>query len=183
MPPKIPSGRLIATTHRLGRFLSKDPAEAENPTVDQQVANIQMIGDYDAVPTKFYLKPPEGLIYEIWRVLILIRDNSTLSSDSYVSGGALTNGINFTIENGEILTANTIPIKQISDYASYAGVDVKPLDLSQSKAWAVRWTIQKAGAPLYLQGNLNESLNVNLTDDFDTLTGHTALVQGMIWNA
>ena len=184
MPHSMPKNQsLIGIQHRLGRFFSKDQDEAENPSVSQVEANIQMTGDYSSTEEIFYIKPPSTLIYEIHRVLILIRDNSVITSDDYIGTGALTNGVNFMIENGGSILANTLPIKQISDYGSYAGVDVKALDNNSPKAWAIRWSLDKAGAPLYLQGSKNERLNVHLNDKFDTLTSHTALIQGMIWDA
>lgn len=143
-----------------------------------------MIGDYSTAPQNFYIKPPLKLIYEIYRVLILIRDNNPIDSDKYISSGELINGINFEVKSDGRAKGrtNAIPIKRINDYGSYAGVDVKPFDLVAPKAFGIRWTFQKSGSPLFLHSAKNESIHAILNDNFTTLNGHTALMQGMIFS-
>lgn len=169
---------------RLGRFLSKEPTEAEDPYSDQSEANLQMVGDYSVTPENFYIKPPVGIMYELHRVLILIRDNNNMSSNEYISTGPLTVGINFEVRtNGMVSIANSIPIKRINDYGSYAGIDVRPFDNELfPNAFGVRWTFSKAGDPLFLNGDNEEGIYVVLNDDFTSLTAHTALMQGVIHN-
>jgi hypothetical protein len=173
---------LIDVTHKLSRFASKSAEEAENPCSEQSISNIQATGDYSSEQGVFYIKPPLGMIYEIHRISILIRDNIAITSDEYVSSGPLTNGISYKIGNGCDILVNTVPIKCISDYASYSGIDVKTLDLVQSRSWAINWSLSASGSPLYLQSKREESIRIFFNDDFSSLNHHTALFQGIIWD-
>jgi hypothetical protein len=169
-------------TKRILRFLSNDPTEAESPSSPQILGNINIIGNYTS-PELFYIKPPPGLIYELHRVLIRIYDTNVINSWEYISGATLTNGINICyIANGIEVPVTPFPIKTIGDWASYAGVDVRPLDTAnQTRNWAIRWTFTKSGKPIYLWGSKDESICAKANDDFTSLVTHTAVVQG-IWH-
>lgn len=169
---------------RLARFASKIPAEAESPYVPHTIAGVQMIGNHSVTPGDHYLKPPSDLIYGIKLVLILIRDNTPMSAEDYISSGPLTNGINFEVRNnGTIAIANTLPIKSISDFGSYAGIQVQPFDyVNNPNSFAVCWCLDGGGSPLFLSGEKDESIHIILTDNFTSLTGHTALFQGEIFS-
>lgn len=174
----------IHLSKNLFRFASKVKAEAEDPYTVQTIAGINIIGDYSSVSELFYIKPPLGIMYELHRILILIKDNTNMDSDKYVSGGALTNGIMVeTHEDGIVNVMTPLPIKSINDYGSYSGVDVSPYDfVVNPKAFGVRWTLDKSGSPVFLNGDLLQSMFIHAQDDFSTLTKHTFMFQGIIHN-
>lgn len=171
-------------TTRLNRFASKDATEAESFFWPMEEANIQMTGNYSVATCSFYLKPPKNYLYEIYRVCILVRDNIPMNSEKYISSGPLTNGILVLAgsDNSPFVGKVTeIPIKRISDFASYVGVDVTPMDyVNNPNSFAVRWTFTKGGGPLWLNGDDGDRVEIILNDNFSSLIGHTALYQGVI---
>jgi len=167
---------------RLGRFLSKDKIEAESPTAPQVESNIQVIGNYLVTPVTFYIKPPKEYIYELNQIFIRITDNNPINPENYVSGGPLANGINYeVITSVGSAVVNTIPIKRISDYISYVGNKVSPIDyVANPNSYAIEWPLVENGKPLFLNGANGEGLCVIGSDNFTSLTSHTARVKGMI---
>lgn len=167
---------------RLNRFLSKDINEAENPTIAQAIANVQVTGDYSLTPVKFYIKPPVTLIYEITEIFIRITDSGNINPEEYISGAALTNGIKFEIrENGFLGNVNPLPIKTISDYISYVGPNVRPIDnVNNPSTYGIQWNLCGAGSSLFLNGQKEHSLCVIANDNFSSLTAHTAKIRGLI---
>jgi hypothetical protein len=194
----------------LFRELSSDITEASTPFDPQSLANFNMIGNYTpGSPGIFAIKCPEVITvadlagnvtvfddnkYEIYRVLIKIQDNVSNSEDEYISNAPLTNGIiaslNTSYGSQEIIHD---PIKNYSDWSTYAGVDVVNIAKGNSsgKTWAVRWSIDKSGQPTTLRGSnpvenglggvdRGEEIIVKLQDNFSSLLKQVMIVQGVI---
>ena len=194
----------------LFRELTSDITEASTPFGPQSLANFNMVGNYTPEsPGIFAIKCPEVITvadlagnvtvfddnkYEIYRVLIKIQDNVSNTEDEYISNASLTNGI--IAELNTSYGAQQVihdPIKNYSDWCTYAGTDVRNLAKGNSsgKTWSVRWTISKSGQPLTLRGsnpienglggvNVGEEVIVKLQDDFSSLVKQVMLVQGVI---
>lgn len=169
---------------RINRFLSSIPAEAESLTFPQTLAGINIVGDYTGGglgETDFYIKPDTGDIYAIERVLIRISDTANISSSEYLSTGALADGVKIRYkDDGGTTELLPFEIKEIADYGSYAGIDVRSLD-SPSRSWVIRWSFFRSGAPVYLRSSDSDRLVITVTDNFSTLVKHTALVQGLVY--
>jgi hypothetical protein len=73
-----------------------------------------------------------------------------------------------------------VPVKKNTHWSRLC-YDAQPSNYGAgAETLNVRWTFEKAGYPLRLQGNNNERLEVVLNDDFSGLAGHYFLVEGYI---
>lgn len=141
-------------------------------------------GNYSGATGTFYLAPPAGVIYRVERMLVTVEDTAGFSAAEYGNLGALlTNGIQVRVHNGTSTVQDLtdgIPVKGNAGWARFC----YDADL---KAWGVgneilvaRWTFSKMGAPLRLDGDATEALEVLLDDDLTGLVAHYFLAQGVV---
>jgi hypothetical protein len=147
------------------------------------------IGDYSVTPDIFYIQPASTEIFRITRMLVLIRSKATsFLTDRYGSVPELSNGLIVRTQNdggtivdltdGLAITTNGCWGRLAFDaeiYDSSAGADT---------FLRVRWTFEKMGYPIRLDGSQNERLEVVLNDDFtdgassNALANHFFVAQG-----
>ena len=142
-------------------------------------------GTYDMNTTaaSFFVVPPANKVYDLARINIYIADNGTFNENTYGGASALSNGIQVTVENaaGVVKLLTPDPIKRTFEWGLQSGVDVAWSDFAANNNVAlVRWTFNKAGSPIHLDGSKGEFLRFNVRDSLATLIRHKAQVQGII---
>jgi len=144
--------------------------------------DFQAIGDYSVTPTDFFIQPASGEIFILHRMLVMIEDSSGMAARDYGNiANGLTNGIAIgTFRDGVLvnqLTQNT-PILTNGEWARPChDVDLKTWSTG-NEVLTVRWTFEKSGKPITLNGGKKESFRVTLNDDLTGLVEHTFHVQG-----
>lgn len=140
-------------------------------------------GDYSVTAGYFKIQPPRNALYAITRLIVFVEDGGpTLSADEYGGLAALTNGIRVEVRD------NTTDVKNdltdgvtIKSNAAWSRVcyDATPSNYGSGNVFlSVRWTFERSGGPIYLEGRNAERLVVKLTDSFTGLVDHTFLAQG-----
>lgn len=141
-------------------------------------------GDYSSAATHFYIQPPKDRVYTIARMMVEILDTNGFQAQEYGNlGSALTNGIQVCIidDTGVVvdLTSRNDTVVTNAEWAMYC-FDVKLNSWGAGdEQLAVRWTFDKAGSPLILEGKNNERLAVILNDNFTGLIKHHFVIQGL----
>jgi|TARA_R110002020_G_scaffold85742_3_gene211404 hypothetical protein len=137
-------------------------------------------GDYSG-GANFFIQPPAGEVYTLHRMIISISDAS-LRADHYGGlGSALSNGIAVTLQNstGMLSLVDGLPIKLNSDWNhlahdrqrdAYGSATVENL--------SIRWSFDKFGGALVLNGDRADKLIVEFSDDLTGLVNHLFMVQG-----
>ncbi len=96
-------------------------------------------------------------------------------------GAALTNGITVRLQDsgGTVLDlTDGLPVKTNAGWGQLCyDVDLKSWGAG-NELLLVRWTFERAGQPLRLEGEDSGRLEVVLNDDFTGLLAHTFQVQG-----
>jgi len=132
-------------------------------------------------PFVFSLEPAAGETFFVTRLLVSVRD-LIINADDYgnISSG-LTNGITFKVYEGTIETADLtdgVAIKTNGDWRRVC------YDASTA-AWGsgdqflnARWTFEKHGEPIRLDGSQGERIEVVCHDDLDGLVNQYFVAQG-----
>ena len=159
-------------------------------TVGDGTGTKNAIGNYSASEEIFFIQPPANQIFRIVRMIILIGGKaSQVKTDHYGSLSALTNGVVVRVQNNGTVIDLTdgIPIKTNSAWGGLCYDSEIYSSTSNTDTYnRVRWTFERAGYPIRLDGSLNQRLEVVLNDDFthaggtDALTSHYFMVQGYI---
>tara|TARA_Y100000310_G_scaffold343923_1_gene453954 strand:- start:1501 stop:2037 length:537 start_codon:yes stop_codon:yes gene_type:complete len=143
----------------------------------------QMIGDYSVTPNTFEYQPAAGSKVLVHRIIVSIADTGGLDAGRYGNNITITNGIVFRIENDSGTMADLTAggtIKTNADWAAYCH-DLAYIDFGSGANYlSARWSFDKFGPPVLLDGDNNERLEIVLNDDFSGLTSHRVLVQGTI---
>ena len=139
------------------------------------------IGDY-STPDIFYIQPAAGVVYRVARMIVSIEDGGGMRAERYASlGAALSTGVQVRVQNdsGTVIDlTNGIPITSNALWGSACyDVDVKSWGAGND-ILLVRWTFERAGQMLRLDGDANERLEVVLSDDFTGVVGHYFMAQG-----
>lgn len=125
--------------------------------------------------------PPEKFLYTLERMHVYIEDNAKFRGDYYGGSAALATGIKITKENAGGVLVNYTPYlyTKIGHWGLGSGRDMQPTDFQTGNDIAlVRWTFNKAGQPVTLNGNDGEFLKFNVADSLAALVSHLAIVQG-----
>lgn len=142
--------------------------------------NTNGVGDYSTVPGIFYIQPPEGVRYQINRMIVHAETKGGIDAGFYGNGIKLDSGIIVrTLQNNRYtnLTANH-PVKNTGQWGMFC-YDVNILDKGKgNNHMLVRWTFARAGYPIPLVGDTEDRLEVVLRDDFSKLEGHHFVVEG-----
>lgn len=143
-------------------------------------------GDYsDATgigATTFYIQPPAGQSYKLYRMIVQIKDTAGIDADKYGNGITLTNGITVvqTINGVDALDllGGSTPIKTNSEWGRGC-YDVENKEWGSGNEFIqARWTFVKGGLPIFLQET--DTFEVRLHDDFRGLLDHCFHMQGVI---
>lgn len=150
-------------------------------TVGDGSGTTEANGDYSDTPELFKIQPPSNEIYIISRMIVMIRDTN-ISAEKYggIVGG-LTNGINVDERVESKIDEDLLGGFNVKSNADWARVSYD-VDL---KSWGpgdemivMRWSFDKSGVPLKLDGYKSGRLVVTCSDDLTGLASHTFLVQG-----
>ena len=140
-----------------------------------------LTGDYSGVADIAYVQPPAGSILRLTRMIIYIRDNGQFNASNYGNRATLTNGISVRVQNdsGTILnlTAQETVVTNAGWGSNCYDVDLKEWG-SGDKMLMARWTFERAGYPIRLDGDNNERFEIVLNDDFTDLVNHAFNLQG-----
>ena len=152
-------------------------------TLDGADTNIKSAtGDYSTTPVDYKIIPPEGSVYVIFRALIAIQDTN-MDAQQYGAMAALTNDVTMSIQSGgevELDLMDDVPVKSNSAWGRLC-YDALLTDFGTgNNFFNVRWTFEKAGTPLYIDGDLGEEFCITLADDFTGLINHYFQLQGYI---
>lgn len=148
------------------------------------VGTVDFIGDYSSVADIAYIQPPASTIYRVARMIIYIEAGSGFRAERYGNlSGALANGIHVHVENdgGTIVDLTSgFPIKTNGAWGHACfDVDLKTWGAGDEMLLA-RWTFQRSGQFIRLDGDENERLEISLDDDFTGLVHHKFLIQGYV---
>ena len=145
------------------------------------------VGDYSSAAEEFKIVPPAQTRIEVARMIISIVDAGAPDSGSYGNNITLTNGITVAVRDaGGVIEDITdgVPVMKNSDWGRLAGIDVAPMDWGSGDGQViVRFTFEKSGVPLVLDGDEGHYLAVNLNDDFSGLVEHYFMIHGRWVNA
>ena len=131
----------------------------------------------------YKIVPPIGEKYDLFRMNVYIEDSSKFRADRYSGAGALSNGVDITIQDtsGSICRLTPLPITKIGHWNLLAGIDTFVTDFSIGNDMvAVRVTFSRGGGNILLDGNKGQFFQVNVQDDLSDLVSHLIKVQGKI---
>jgi len=137
------------------------------------------IGDYSSSPEIFYIQPSVDQIFRITRMMILVRGaKNTFYTDYYGSREPLSVGIivRKQDDSGTIINfTDNVPIRTNGNWGRFCfDAEVYPATIGNTDSYLrVRWTFEKYGYPVRLDGSNNERLEIALNDDFTAGTGIT----------
>jgi hypothetical protein len=129
----------------------------------------------------FVAKPAATKHWHVQRMLVAGGDASAWVVDGMMGVSRLTNGLMVKAYRGGALTdLLAVPIKGWNDWTLAAGVDTAGIgDHTGNKFdMGVRWTFNKAGIELFLDGDEGDFLVMYSQDDLDGLTALRAGIQG-----
>lgn len=141
-------------------------------------------GNYSGAETFFTVAPGASEVYRIHRMVVTIEDTSGFTAQEYGNlGFALTNGVSVQIRNAGGLVKNLTNGNPVKTNAQWAGLcydaDLKTWG-SGDELLAVRWSFDRSGAPLRIDGAAGEYFAISLNDNFSGLVDHHFFLQGII---
>ena len=139
-------------------------------------------GDYSSAQEIAYIQPGATETIYLSRMLVTIEDTSGFSAADYgnITSG-LSNGVQVRVQDEDgtavDLTAGS-PITSNAEWGTFC-YDVALKTWSTGNEFLlVRWTFEKSGTPIKLDGRKSARLEVLLDDDLQGLVAHKFLVQG-----
>lgn len=140
------------------------------------------VGSYSVgSPGKFYITPPAAEDYFITRMIVTVEDTTGFAAAEYGNlGAALTNGVLVQISSDTKTTQSLTPAPVTTNalWGSFCyDVQLKSFGVG-NEFLLVRWTFDRSGMPVFLQGSENAELSVICQDDLSGLDVHRFLVQG-----
>lgn len=143
-----------------------------------------MIGDYSSAATQITVTPASSDVYMITRMIVFVEDAGSFDSGAYANGITLTNGIDVLLKDGSgtITTLTPFPITTNAEWAAMCH-DVTVHDFGTGNtAMSVRWTFERAGKQLKLDGSEGQFLEISFNDDYTGVITHQFLLQGYIYD-
>ena len=133
-----------------------------------------------AAPADYFITPSSSQKIILKRLNLLEKDLSFTNALGYGAGSALTNGIGITVENGSGVIRNYTPVKIKTTYewALLAGVDSSSIGGSGADPHMVRWTFNKGGGNIKLDGSKGEFLRISYGDAMNFMDFIRIMVQG-----
>lgn len=131
-----------------------------------------------------FIQPADGVIFRISRLIVTIEDTKGMKGELYGTGAALNNGIQVRVQDdsGTVIDlTDGVKIKTNTAWGHRSfDIDVKAWGSGAGdETLLCRWSFDRAGVPLRLDGSDNERLEVTFTNDqFNVLKGHFFIVQG-----
>jgi hypothetical protein len=131
---------------------------------------------------KYFIQPPEGVMYVLKRVNIYVEDTNFNSAALYGTI-TLTNGIKSYVETDDGIIINFTAqqtIKTSYQWGLLAGSDVPVQGGALADPLNIRWTFSKGMGDIILSGNKGERFVMETQDDMSALASQLAMVQGYI---
>ncbi|TFH43608.1 MAG: hypothetical protein E4H01_11825 [Lysobacterales bacterium] len=141
------------------------------------------ISNMARVADNYFIRPSPSQEIELVRINIVMQDTGKFAGEKYSVAGALTTGISITKkdETGILHNFTPVPIKRIGQWGLLAGVDMIMTDFTVGDDIVlVRWTLEKAGASVFLDGTKGEFFQVSVPDTLAAFVDHTMHAQGQI---
>jgi hypothetical protein len=132
-------------------------------------------------PFQFTLEPAAGETLFVTRLLMSLRDSAINADDYGAIAGGLTNGITVKVYQGSTEVADLtdgVAIKTSGDWARIC-YDSSIYSWGAGDVFqGARWTFEKHGSPIRLDGSQSEKLVVVCNDDLDGLVNQYFVAQG-----
>jgi len=142
------------------------------------------VGNYSGAVTPFYLTPATGQVIVLEKLIIQVADKGAFAIDGYggLAGGIVTNGVTIQFKRqGAVVTKLTddSPIINNADM-SRLNTDYRLISYASSyNSSSVSFDQTSFGTSLYMVGDLQDSLEVLLHDDFTGLESHRFIAYGV----
>lgn len=162
--------------------------QAQHPShwISQNLSNgstHNAIGNYAGAVEQFTWAPGNNFRALIHRMIVLVEDAGAFDANKYGNGIVLTNGISVYVRDGDDavvanLTPTIAPVKTNAEWGALCfDVDVKEWGTG-NEILLVRWTFERAGIALLLDGDEGHYISVELNDTYVNLVQHRFLIQG-----
>jgi len=145
-----------------------------------------VIGNYAGAEEIFFIQPPISEIYVLHRLIIFYQDVGQMQPETYGNNITLTNGINLRKQddNNTLINLNdSLPIISNADWARNCfdlTITDRGAGAGNDNFLAARWSFDKAGTPIYLNGAANERFEMTFNDNFSGLVQQRFTVQGFV---
>tara|TARA_R100000501_G_C2631196_1_gene127067 strand:- start:7007 stop:7909 length:903 start_codon:yes stop_codon:yes gene_type:complete len=145
-----------------------------------------MVGDFSSIPRNFTIQPPANETWRVSRLIVTIIDTNVSNFADYGAISALSNGLRLgAVLNGTTFIFNPLGnlsqafmIKTNGDWASIM-FDLEKKSLGAGDDYVVgRWTFDKAGTKIRLEGSKGDFVFVQLSDDLSGLSDHLLMAEG-----
>lgn len=134
----------------------------------------------------YWVTPPDDEVYWIARILVSMQDSVFTRADRYGATASLPTGIAIHVEDDALdVIHNFTPVRiqDISHWSLLGGVDITTIGGAGSDPLYIRWTLERSGAYLVLDGRDNHRLKMEIPDDLGAggaaLDQHIVVVQGV----
>lgn len=187
--------QLKSAEYYLNEILQRDRWRRPLAAEDRVEQALDTVGDGSGTTNMattsdtYFIAPPAGTIYALNRLNAYVEDgiNEKFGADLYGGIAALTTGIDISVEdaNGRLKLLTPKRIQKIGHWGLLAGVDMFFTDFPASSAdmAMIRWTFEKGGGAIWLNGDKGEFLQMVIHDDLSDLVEHRAAVQGFRYRA
>ena len=148
-------------------------------TLGTGLGTVEALGNYASI-TDFWIEPPDDEMWVISRMMVQVRSGSAMRAERYIPSAALTNGVKLIHreDSTEYDLTSQSPILTLAEWGSYC-FDTRYDSFGAGDVFfSVRWSFNKSGTYLNLDGGNDDRLIVRLNDDFSTLTSHRFIFQG-----
>ena len=144
-------------------------------------SSMDMNVDGSTTPVSFRVTAPAGKSVHLERVLFMIEDGA-IRLNRFGGTAVLSNGLTIKLfdenDNELIDFLDGATIKRLGDFTLIAGTDNVAAAASGDDTWTCRWTISKAGSPLFMQAG--HYLEVLVQDNLSSVSIFRAEAQGMM---
>lgn len=134
----------------------------------------------------YWITPPSDEVYWIARLNVIMIDADFNRADRYGSTAGLTTGIAVHLEDDSLNVIHDftpVRIKNITHWGLLAGNDTHIAGGAGADPLIVRWTFERSGAYLVIDGRLNHRLKMEIPDNLGAggaaLDEHIVLAQGV----
>lgn len=147
------------------------------------LGTVDLIGDYSGAATDFWIEPPAGEVWHIFRLIGYMRFGSALRADRY-GGAALTNGVKLIheVSSSERDLTSQRSVLHLAEWGAYCH-DFTEHSFGSGDNFATwRWSFNRSGVALFIDGDNNDKVIIRLNDNFSAtgvnLVEHHFLFQG-----
>lgn len=147
--------------------------------------NRNMNVDGSTTPKRFKIQPPPGQIWQLTRIIFMMRDDGSFDSGGWGNNGGtpLDNGVSIGLTiKGTDYDKSVVPWKTVADLGAIAH-DLTHHNFGQGAEFlTMRLTFSKAGQNIRLVGDDGDNLWMDISDDLQYLLEQRAMAQGFVEN-